>query len=126
MHRANVRSCRGLLFGLACAVSINGRHGSTVIGRCASLCVCDHCASRGRLLLERRPAGARHAAGRLTCFGGKREPGETACGTVLRELREELSWQPRRLQPIVDLWDGQAWIARFFRPQARFWNSARN
>jgi 8-oxo-dGTP pyrophosphatase MutT (NUDIX family) len=44
----------------------------------------------GRLLLESRPLAARHAAGSLTCFGGRREPGETPRACIERELREEL------------------------------------
>lgn len=44
----------------------------------------------GRLLLESRPLAARHAAGSLTCFGGRREPGETPAACIGRELREEL------------------------------------
>ena len=34
------------------------------------------------------------AAGKLTCFGGKREPQERPLRAVLRECREELSWEP--------------------------------
>lgn len=44
----------------------------------------------GQVFLERRPATARVAPAQLTCFGGKREPGEAPLAAVLRELEEEL------------------------------------
>lgn len=45
---------------------------------------------RGRYVLERRPLTARAAPGRLTCFGGSREPGERPEAALNRELGEEL------------------------------------
>lgn len=68
---------------------------------------------RGRLLLERRYPRARHAAGRLTCYGGRREAGESHRACLRRELREELAWLPRRFGSAVDLWVDGRWTARF-------------
>jgi len=77
------------------------------------------CSASGELLLEWRPASAAVAAGKLTCFGGKREPGETAAHCLLRELREELNWapvtQPRR---VVDLFVEGRLIAYFYVAEA--------
>jgi 8-oxo-dGTP pyrophosphatase MutT (NUDIX family) len=70
---------------------------------------------RRRLLLQLRPATARHAAGLLTCFGGRREDGEDADACVRRELAEELHWQPTTLTPCCELWKGPRFIARFYR-----------
>lgn len=52
----------------------------------------------------------------MTCFGGGREPGETAGMALIRELHEELAWRPASWTPCCDLHgqDGR-WIARFFR-----------
>ncbi len=44
----------------------------------------------GRFLLERRPLTKPDAPGRLTCFGGRREPDETPDVCIRRELHEEL------------------------------------
>ena len=44
----------------------------------------------GAILMERRSASAKVAAGQLTCFGGKREAGELALTCIERELGEEL------------------------------------
>jgi 8-oxo-dGTP pyrophosphatase MutT (NUDIX family) len=59
--------------------------------------------SEGRLLLEARPDDARLAAGRLTCFGGRREAGETPEERLRRELREELNWEPQNFEKRVEL-----------------------
>lgn len=70
--------------------------------------------SQGRLLLESRPDNARLAAGRLTCFGGRREPAESPEAALRRELREELSWEPRELRKRVVLWVAGELVAWFY------------
>ena len=70
---------------------------------------------RGWLLFELRPASVRHAPNQLTCFGGKREPGEDALACLHRELQEELNWTPDAATPCCDLRRGARWIARFYR-----------
>jgi 8-oxo-dGTP pyrophosphatase MutT (NUDIX family) len=57
----------------------------------------------GRLLMESRPDDARLAAGRLTCFGGRRETGESPEACLRRELREELNWEPKSFVKRVEL-----------------------
>lgn len=71
----------------------------------------------GRLLLESRPPTARFAAGRLTCFGGRREEGEAPEECVLRELQEELGWQPTALEFRVALWVAGELIAWFYHAE---------
>ena len=69
--------------------------------------------AEGRLLLESRPDNAQLAAGRLTCFGGRREAAEAPEECLQRELREELSWAPQALEKRVELWvagDPVAWF----------------
>lgn len=68
----------------------------------------------GRLLLQLRPSGSRHAPAQLTCFGGRREAGEDATDCLRRELVEELGWAPFSFTTACDLRRGQRWIARFF------------
>jgi 8-oxo-dGTP pyrophosphatase MutT (NUDIX family) len=70
--------------------------------------------AEGRLLLESRPNDARLAAGRLTCFGGRREVTETPEECLRRELREELSWEPRTLEERVALWVAGDLVAWFY------------
>ncbi len=70
--------------------------------------------AEGRLLLESRPSDARLAAGRLTCFGGRREAAETPEECLRRELREELSWGPRTLEKRVALRVGGELMAWFY------------
>ncbi len=69
--------------------------------------------AEGRLLLESRPDDARLAAGRLTCFGGRREAGETPEMCLRRELREELNWEPRAIEKQVELWVAGDLVAWF-------------
>lgn len=71
-------------------------------------------ATDGRRLLQLRPAGARHAPGQLTCFGGAREPSESPETCLERELHEELGWVPGSLRPACDLRLGTRFVARFF------------
>jgi len=68
----------------------------------------------GRRLLQLRPVDARHAPSQLTCFGGAREPWESAETCLERELHEELGWRPSHLRPACDLRQGIRLIARFF------------
>jgi 8-oxo-dGTP pyrophosphatase MutT (NUDIX family) len=69
---------------------------------------------RGWWLLQLRPSDARIAPSALTCFGGRREPGEDALACLVRELREEIGWSPRACDPRVELWRGATCIARFY------------
>ena len=67
-------------------------------------------------LFEDRPRNGRPAAGRLPCFGGAVEPGETSRDAIVRELREELQLVVAGpLIPMVELWVRGTWVARFFR-----------
>jgi len=68
---------------------------------------------RGWLVMQLRPAGARHAGGMLTCFGGRRETDEDEIACLRRELDEELGWRPAVLAPACELWQAQRFIARF-------------
>src|SRR5262245_27372417 len=70
--------------------------------------------AEGRLLLESRPDDARLAAGRLTCFGGRREPDETSEECLRRELREELDWEPQSIAKCVELWVAGELVAWFY------------
>ena len=56
--------------------------------------------ARGRVLLARRTEG-RDLAGLWEFPGGKREPGETAEGTLLRELEEELGIRVEIGAPLI-------------------------
>ncbi|KAK7237656.1 peroxisomal N(1)-acetyl-spermine spermidine oxidase [Aureococcus anophagefferens] len=48
----------------------------------------------GSFLAEARGPDARAAPDKLTCYGGKREAGESSAACLLRELDEELRWAP--------------------------------
>ncbi len=71
--------------------------------------------ANGRLLLESRPENAALAPGRLTCFGGRRELGESPETSLRRELREELAWEPRALEKKVELWVADRLVAWFYQ-----------
>ncbi|CAK0792724.1 unnamed protein product, partial [Prorocentrum cordatum] len=82
------------------------------------------CGAGPSLLLEHRSQSAEVAAGQLTCFGGKREPGEAPLDCVRRECREELGWEAGSLTRVVDLYSekgswsrGSSWAPR--PPRAR-------
>lgn len=66
------------------------------------------------LLFEQRGTDARYAAGQLTCFGGRRHEGESVEDCLLRELQEELQWQPDSFNKACELWLGDRYIADFF------------
>ncbi len=74
--------------------------------------------AEGRYLLERRPPDAKNAPGQLTCFGGKRNPGEHPDRCIRREIWEELGWRvgALRLELCVKLLgaDGRV-VAWFYR-----------
>lgn len=70
--------------------------------------------AKGRLLLESRPNDARLAAGKLTCFGGRREADESPEECLRRELREELNWEPQSIDKRVELLVGGDLIAWFY------------
>jgi 8-oxo-dGTP pyrophosphatase MutT (NUDIX family) len=69
-----------------------------------------------QFLAEVRGADAQAAAGRLTCYGGKRERGETSLQCVVRELNEELGWAPDDIpaEPACSLLVDGYLIAHFY------------
>ena len=69
-----------------------------------------------QILMEKRGPEAKRAAGRLTCFGGKRETNEQPLACVLRECQEELQWRPSPdvTQHVCDLYVDQKLIAYFY------------
>lgn len=72
----------------------------------------------GALLMEERQQ-AKVAAGKLTCFGGKREPAEEPLSCALRECREELGWTPPATpRRTVDLYVDGELIAWFYEAVA--------
>mmetsp|Transcript_8952 Transcript_8952/g.18063 ORF Transcript_8952/g.18063 Transcript_8952/m.18063 type:complete len:175 (+) Transcript_8952:120-644(+) len=72
----------------------------------------------GELLMEERQQ-AKVAAGKLTCFGGKREAAERPLSCVLRECLEELGWTPATVpHRVVDLYVDGELIAWFYEAAA--------
>ena len=69
-----------------------------------------------KLLAEVRGADAQAAAGRLTCYGGKREQGESSIQCLVRELNEELGWAPEHIpaEPACSLLVDGYLIAHFY------------
>ena len=69
-----------------------------------------------KLLAEVRGADAQAAAGRLTCYGGKRERGESSIQCLVRELNEELGWAPEHIpaEPACSLLVDGYLIAHFY------------
>ena len=69
-----------------------------------------------KLLAEVRGADAQAAAGRLTCYGGKRERGESSIQCLVRELNEELGWAPDDIpaEPACSLLVDGYLIAHFY------------
>lgn len=73
------------------------------------------------IFVEQRGGDAKVAASKLTCFGGKREPGELPGDCIRRECSEELAWLPRgKMVRVCDLYvDGEimAWFYEAQGPQ---------
>jgi len=69
-----------------------------------------------KYLAEVRGAEAQAAAGRLTCYGGKRERGESSLQCLVRELNEELGWAPDDIpaEPACSLLVDGYLIAHFY------------
>ena len=78
-----------------------------------------------RIFVEQRGPRSEVAANRLTCWGGKREPGEPPLDCIVRECREEMGWAPptpaQNIRRVCDLFvDGQlvAWFYEADGPTA--------
>ena len=69
-----------------------------------------------QIFVEQRGADAAVAARRLTCFGGKREPGEHPLECIRRECQEEMGWAPRsqQLRRACDLFVDDQNVAWFY------------
>lgn len=76
--------------------------------------------SSGAIFLEQRPSDAKVAAGKLTCFGGKREADETPLACIRREVKEELGLELRDevLSRACDLFVDDKLIAWFYEHPA--------
>ena len=71
------------------------------------------------IVLAEERQQAKVAAGKLTCFGGKREAAEEPLSCVLRECREELGWAPPATpRRTVDLYVDGELIAWFYEAVA--------
>ncbi|HLO68107.1 MAG TPA: NUDIX domain-containing protein [Holophaga sp.] len=57
----------------------------------------------GRFFVQRRDPAARRFPGLWEFPGGKAEPGEDPREALLRELREELDWEPAALEALPAL-----------------------
>jgi 8-oxo-dGTP pyrophosphatase MutT (NUDIX family) len=64
---------------------------------CCAILLCDPqqaACGTSRIFVEQRGANADVAANTLTCWGGKREPGEAPMTCIVRECTEEMGWAP--------------------------------
>jgi len=72
----------------------------------------------GKIFVEERGGEASVAAGKLTCFGGKREQGELPSECITREAQEELAWLPRGpMLRVCDFYVDNELIAWFYEAQ---------
>eukprot|EP00472_Partenskyella_glossopodia_P001304 CAMPEP_0197526250 /NCGR_PEP_ID=MMETSP1318-20131121/17007_1 /TAXON_ID=552666 /ORGANISM="Partenskyella glossopodia, Strain RCC365" /LENGTH=196 /DNA_ID=CAMNT_0043080333 /DNA_START=71 /DNA_END=657 /DNA_ORIENTATION=+ len=77
--------------------------------------------SRGEsssIFVEKRGSDAKIAAGKLTCFGGKVEEGESPESCILRECQEEMGWRPSHIKRAVDFYVDDRLVAWFYEAQA--------
>ena len=83
-------------------------------------CVILRESATGAIFLEQRPDTAKVAAGKLTCFGGKREDDETPLACIQREVKEELGFTLRDddIARAVDLFVDGKLIAWFYQHPA--------
>jgi len=57
-----------------------------------------------RCFMEVRDSKAKVSPGSLTCFGGKRDPGEDPLDCIARECLEEMNWAPKKFKRAVDFY----------------------